>query len=193
MSIFKFFDLRLYWYFKTIVFYRWFFNRFHITSYIGTPLFLKNCSKISIMKKVRIFAGSRIELHGNEAELIIDENTSIGHNFHLICGGKMKIGKNTTIASNVFINDIDSDYNEVNKSTMDQTQIIKQTLIGDYCFIGVGSTIQAGTKLGKNVIVGSNSFVKGNIPDYSIIGGVPAKILKIYDNKLNKWIKIKEI
>ena len=58
------------------------------------------------MKKVRIFAGSRIELHGKEAELIIKENTSIGHNFHLICGGKMTIGNNTTIASNVFVNDI---------------------------------------------------------------------------------------
>jgi acetyltransferase-like isoleucine patch superfamily enzyme len=157
---------------------------------MGTPLFLKNCSKISIMKKVRIFAGSRIELHGKEAELIIKENTSIGHNFHLICGGKMTIGNNTTIASNVFVNDIDSDYNQINKSTMDQTQIIRETSIGDYCFIGVGSTIQAGTKLGKNVIVGSNSFVKGNFPDYSIIGGVPAKIIKIYDNKTKTWKKI---
>lgn len=144
------------------------------------------------MKKVRIFAGSRIELHGKDAELIIKENTSIGHNLHLVCGGKMVIGSNTTISSNVFINDIDSDYNEVNTSTMNQTQIVKQTIIGDYCFIGVGSSIQAGSKLGKNVIVGANSFVKGNFPDYSIIGGVPAKILKIYDSKLNKWIKIKE-
>ena len=69
----KYFDKRLFWFIKTHLLYRWFFNELHITSYIGTPLFLKGCSNITIKKKVRIFVGSRIELHGDQAKLTINE------------------------------------------------------------------------------------------------------------------------
>lgn len=188
----KYFDKRLFWFIKTHLLYRWFFNEFHITSYMGTPLFLKRCSNIKIKKKVRIFVGSRIELIGDQAKLIINENTSIGHNMHLICGGEIIIGKNTTISSNVFINDIDFDYSKIDISVMDQKQIVKKTSIGDNCFIGFGTSIQAGTILGKNVIVGANSFVRGSFPDYTIIGGVPAKILKMYDHTTKEWVPYKK-
>lgn len=59
-------------------------------------------------------------------------------------------------------------------------------------FIGFGTSIQAGTILGKNVIVGANSFVRGSFPDYTIIGGVPAKILKIYDHTTKEWVPYKK-
>tara|TARA_A100001011_G_C14291417_1_gene836383 strand:+ start:377 stop:946 length:570 start_codon:yes stop_codon:yes gene_type:complete len=188
----KYFDIRLYWYAKSQLIYRWFFKEFHISSYFGTPLFLKGSRRIHISKRVRVFAGSRIELHGNKSKLIIEENTSIGHNLHLVCGGKIVIGKNTTISSNVFINDIDNDYLEINKSIMEQKQIVKETYIGENSFIGFGSSIQAGTILEKNVIVGANSFVKGHFPKYSVIGGVPAKILKIYNHKTKKWESVEK-
>ncbi len=183
----RFLDKRLYWYLKSQLLYRWIFKSFGYYSYLGTPLFLKNTKKIEIKNKVRIFPGARIELYNKNSKLIINENISIGHNLHLICGGEIIIGKNTTIASNVFINDMDNDYSELGKSIMEQKQIIKRTRIGENCFIGFSSSIQAGTILGNNVIVGSNSFVKGKYPDNCVIGGVPAKILKRYNFETNEW------
>ena len=49
--------------------------------------------------------------------------------------------------------------------------------IGKYTFIGPHSTIQAGTNIGIGCIIASHSLVKGDFPDFSIIGGIPAKII----------------
>jgi len=54
----------------------------------------------------------------------------------------------------------------------------------------MGVAIQAGTVLGKQCIVGANSVVRGVFPDYSVIAGVPARIIKRFNFDKNKWEKI---
>ena len=50
----------------------------------------------------------------------------------------------------------------------------------------------AGTTLGKQCIVGANSVVKGNYPDYCVIVGAPAKIVKKYNMERCIWQKTNE-
>ena len=49
--------------------------------------------------------------------------------------------------------------------------------------------IQAGTILGKQCIVGANSVVRGTFPDYCVIVGAPARIVKRYDEPSKQWRK----
>jgi len=49
--------------------------------------------------------------------------------------------------------------------------------IGAWCFVGPHTVIEAGTRLGKGCLVESHSRVRGNFPDFSVIGGVPARVL----------------
>jgi acetyltransferase-like isoleucine patch superfamily enzyme len=49
--------------------------------------------------------------------------------------------------------------------------------IGKYSFIGPHSTVMPGTIIGKGSLVHAYSYVKGEFPDFSIIGGNPAKVL----------------
>jgi len=102
------------------------------------------------------------------------------------------IGANTTISGNVFVTNMDHDYTEIGKHILEQKHIVKETVIGENCFIGYGAVIQAGTKLGRHCVVGSNAVVRGEYPDYSIIVGVPAKIVKIFDFAQNEWSKYNE-
>lgn len=67
---------------------------------------------------------------------------------------------------------------------------IKETKIGENCFIGIGVAIQAGTILGKQCVVGSNSVVRGEFPDYCVIVGAPARIVKKYNFETQRWEKI---
>jgi acetyltransferase-like isoleucine patch superfamily enzyme len=55
----------------------------------------------------------------------------------------------------------------------------------------MGSAIMAGTRLGKQCIVGANSVVKGEFPDYCVIVGAPAKIVKKYNFETQEWEKVK--
>ena len=68
--------------------------------------------------------------------------------------------------------------------------IVKDTIIGENCFIGYGVAIQAGTKLGKQCIVGANAVVRGDFPDYSVIAGVPAKIIRKYNFDTKTWDRV---
>lgn len=158
--------------------------------YMGKPVLISGRDKVSIGNKVRIQPGLRLEVFAN-GTVEIKENTSIGQNFHCTSAGRLVIGKNVTILGNTFVTNIDHEYKKIDVHIMEQPMIVKDTIIGDNCFIGYGAAIQAGTKLGKQCIVGTNAVVRGEFPDYCVIVGIPAKIIKIYDPQKNEWISIK--
>ena len=54
-------------------------------------------------------------------------------------------------------------------------------VIGSGCWLGTGSIILPGTRLGRNVVVAGGAVVRGDIPDHSVVAGVPAKIVRSYD------------
>jgi acetyltransferase-like isoleucine patch superfamily enzyme len=180
---------KLCWFFRAIL-YKFIFGRLIFPSYIGKPIFIKGYTKIFIGKRVRIFPGVRIEVHGQNSKLIIEDNVGIGQNVHITTGSILRIGKSSTILANVFITDIDHDYTELNIPILEQENIIKKTVIGENCFIGIGAAIQAGTILGKQCIVGANSVVRGTFDDYTVIVGNPAKPIKKYNFEFKKWEKI---
>jgi len=129
-----------------------------------------------------------METH-QKGTIIFEDGISIGQNLHIVSGGKLLIGSNTTISSNVLITNIDHGYEIIDVHIMQQPIQIKETIIGSNCFIGAGVMILPGTHLGKQCIVGSNSVVKGKFPDYSVIVGAPAKVVKHYDCQLHEWVK----
>jgi acetyltransferase-like isoleucine patch superfamily enzyme len=54
--------------------------------------------------------------------------------------------------------------------------------IGKYSFIGPHATIMPGTKIGKGCLIVAYSYVKGDFPDFSIIGGNPASVIGTTNN-----------
>ena len=179
---------KIFWILRGLI-YKPFFGKFGLPSYIGKPVFIGNFKRIFIGKRVRIFPGARIEVIGDDASIVFEENISIGQNLHITSASQLVIGKNTTILESVMITNIDHDYQQIAKSIWEQKLILKETQIGENCFIGYGAVIQAGTILGKQCIVGSNAVVRGTFPDYCVIVGIPAKIVKRYDALSGIWKK----
>lgn len=181
---------KIWWGLKSL-FYSFFFKKFSFPSYLGTPIFLYGTSRVEINRRVRIYPGVRIETHNNGV-IVFEENVSIGQNFHITSAGYLVIGKHTTISGNTFITNIDHEYQEIGKHILDQPMIVKETSIGENCFIGYGVAIQAGTILGKHCVVGANSVVRGKFPDYCVIVGAPARIVKKYNLESQEWEKYKD-
>lgn len=179
--------IKLIWVLRAIL-YKPFFGKFGFVSYLGKPLFIKGSKNIFIGKKVRIFPNFRIEAHG-QGRIVIEDNTAIQQNVHITSASNLVIGSSSTILANTFITNIDHEYEEIGKHILDQPMRIKETTIGENCFIGYGVAIQAGTVLGKQCIVGANSVVRGTFPDYCVIAGVPAKIVKRFNPKSGMWEK----
>lgn len=177
---------KIFWILRGLI-YKPFFGKFGFPSYIGKPVYIGNFKRIFIGKKVRILPGARIEVVDKKSSIVFEDNISVGQNFHITSAGNLIIGKNTTFAENIMVTNIDHDYQEIDKHILDQKHIVKETKIGENCFVGYGAVIQSGTILGKQCIVGANAVVRGIFPDYSVIVGIPAKIVKRYDEKSKTW------
>jgi acetyltransferase-like isoleucine patch superfamily enzyme len=179
----------LYYKLKTQLFYKLFFQKIGRKSVIKKPLILKNVDKISIGKGVFIRDGIRMESIEN-GRINIGDNVSFGQNCHITAYQNISIGKNTLISFNAVIMDNDHEYREIDKHILHEQGILSEEVyIGENCFIGNGAKIQIGSRLGKQCIVGASSLVKGTFPDYSVIVGIPAKIVKRYSLKSKQWEK----
>jgi len=119
--------------------------------------------------------------------IIIHKNVSIQQNCHITCAERIEIGANTAIANNVTITDIDHPYNDISIPIERQPLIIKPVFIGKDCKIYNNAVILQGTHIGNHCVVGANSVVKGVFPDYSIIVGCPARIVKRFNQDTNSW------
>lgn len=178
---------KLWWWLFTQTFLR--VRIFHIgfSSYIASPLFILNGKGIKIARRVRIFPGSRMETHA-AGRIIINENVSIGQHFHITSAQcNLTIGANTTILGSVFVTNIDHEYRQIGIHILEQPYIVSETHIGENCFIGYGAAIQAGTVLGRQCVIGAHSVVRGIYPDYCVIVGAPARIIKRYNPATKCW------
>lgn len=177
------------------VFYSLTFKHFGKYSQIIKPIRIFGKKHISIGSRVSILNNARIEVITNWNEkkykphIYIGDRVSIGQNFHLTAADKLIIGEDVTILGNVFITDIDHDYKKIGTNILNQELIISHTEIGDNSFIGFGASIQAGTVLGKQCIVGTNAVVRGKFDDYSVIVGAPARVVKKYNPITGIWEK----
>ena len=124
-----------------------------------------------------------------QPNIVFEDGVSL-QRCHIIAGDSLIIGKNSTISFDVMITNIEHEYQNVEAPIIRQPLNVKKTVIGENCFIGCGAKIQAGTILGKHCIVGANSVVRGKFPDYCVIAGVPAKVVKCYSSLLKVWQRV---
>ena len=180
---------KLWWMFVTQLFLRLRFRRIGWRTYVAAPIFILGGRNITVGRDVRIFPHSRFEAH-DKGKIVIEDDVSVGQNFHITSSGmRLVVGSHTTISANVMITNIDHEYREIGKHILRQPLLVRKTTIGENCFIGTGVMIQAGTVLGKQCIVGANSVVRGAFPDYCVIVGAPARIVKRYDPQREGWYK----
>jgi acetyltransferase-like isoleucine patch superfamily enzyme len=167
------------------------FRQFGKNSRIYFPLQINGRSNISIGINVTIAYKTwlaALSLTGaSECILEIGDGSAIGNFNHIYSTKKIIIGKKVLTADKVYISDNLHSYEDITKSIIDQPiKQIGEVIIGDGTWIGENVSI-IGSCIGKNCVIGANSVVTKNIPDYSIAIGNPAKIIKRYNNELGQW------
>lgn len=111
-------------------------------------------------------------------ELIIGENVGIAANAFIAMRGTITIGDNTIFGPGVSIHAENHNFSDLNKPIRKQGATRKEVTIGKDCWIGSKAVILDGVNIGNHVIVAAGAVVTKDVPDYAIVGGVPAKIIK---------------
>ncbi|AQS38845.1 acetyltransferase (isoleucine patch superfamily) [Shewanella psychrophila] len=110
------------------------------------------------------------------AHTLIENDVTIGDNVTVKSG--VYIWDGITIEDNVFIGPCVAFTNDKTPRSKQYPEMFLKTVIKNGASLGANSTILPGIVLGQNCMVGAGAVVTKDVPDYAVVVGNPAKILK---------------
>lgn len=131
-----------------------------------------------------------ITISGKISQFKIDSTSHLKSNTFIECSGGVSIGKYFHTGRGLTIFSSNHNYDSDISIPYDDSDLFSSVVIGDFVWCGSNVTIMPGVNIGEGVVVGGGAVVTKNVPDYAVVGGNPAKIIKYRD--IAKFMKLKE-
>lgn len=139
--------------------------------FFTTGVKIDSNATLKVLGQFKIYSGSVVAVYD---KAFLQLGSGYINNFGDIhCFNKITIGENVLISSNVSIRD--SDNHMINNQ---KESVSAPIIIGNNVWIGMRSTILKGVTIGEGAIVAAGSIVTRNVPPYSLVAGIPAKVIK---------------
>ena len=152
---------------------------------LGNNVFLDNNVVLQLSEE-------HLKYGSQKPKVEIEDKVTIGLGTMISAAEHILIKKNVLISQHCFIVDHNNEYKDVNTPIRFQgIRNVKPVVINEGAWIGANTTICSGVTIGKNSVIGANSVLKKDVPDYAVAAGVPTKIIKRYDEKSKTWKRYK--
>ncbi len=156
------------------------FNLYGPVKYVPSPIgdvlrrlilsfFMKSMGKVRVYEGVTIWYPDRIQ---------VGDDTTLNEFVYVSGYGGVKIGSGVRIGHRTSIISSDHDISDPSVRVKDSGLTSAPVDIGDDVFIGCNVTILMGVRIGKGAVIAAGSVVTRDVPEFTIAGGVPAKVLK---------------
>lgn len=137
---------------------------------------LKGSSDVNIGKNGQIKRASRIQCINGK--VTFGDYCALGERAEINCENvEVKIGNFVRIAAEVFITTNNHKFDDLDKPIFRQGKEHESIIIGNDVWIGRRAMLLAGVKIGDGVVIAAGAVVTKDVPSYSVVGGVPAKII----------------
>lgn len=138
--------------------------------YFPSELKLAERSSITVDGHFYLFTGFHLAI--NEGAKLTLGSGYINNNATIDCFESIHIGHGVAISSGVTIRDSD------NHTINDNSVITAPIIIEDNVWVGLNATILKGVRIGRGSVVAAGAVVTTDVPENTLVGGVPAKIIK---------------
>lgn len=139
--------------------------------------FLRHPELINIGDKVLIKEGARICPTNPQAQISIGNWTTVGHHSFMFISNQLKIGDNCLIAPFCYF--VDSDHGlDRNELIRLQPLTTEPIVLGSDVWLGAGVVVTKGVTIGNGAVAAAGSIVTQDIPDYAIVRGAPATVIR---------------
>lgn len=165
---------------------------------IRRPFYLRGKPRVSFGRGFTTGYRCRIEAFGNGrgdrvTKISFGKNCHLGDNVHIAAVERVSIGDNFLAASKVFISDSShGNYGPADPCSPDtdpsaRPLISSPVRIGDNVWVGENACILSGVTIGDGAVIGANAVVTRDVPENTIVTGIPARPLKHYDESDGTW------
>ena len=144
----------------------------------------------------QIFLDDDVELCVNKTmesvtpRLIIGNRVHFGKMNRIGCDNKIVIEDDVLFAPHVHVSDRNHGFEDIHVPISRQNVTSKgPVVIGAETWLGFGCQVMSGVKIGRHCVIAAGAVVVTNVPDYCVVGGNPARILKQYNQETHKWEK----
>lgn len=121
--------------------------------------------------------------------LVISDGCVLGHYNEIYSTSDILLEKDVLTADRVYISDNFHGYEDPEVPIIQQPILQnRKVCIGEGSWLGVNVCVMGAT-IGKHCVVGANSVVIHDVPDYCVVVGAPARIVKRYDFAAKQWRK----
>lgn len=145
--------------------------------YIGKHCSLKGKHHITLEDFVTVVPMPK---SGRGGVIRIGEGSEIGERCRISIANSLEIGERVLFSPNVYITDCDHEYHNVDVPVIDQGIVQKgqKVSVGEGSYIGINAVIVGNVRIGKHCVIGANSVVTKDVPDYCVAVGSPARVIK---------------
>ena len=109
-------------------------------------------------------------------DVVIGDHTRIG--IHNTIIGPVCIGSHVNLAQGITVTALNHNFEETDKRIDEQGISTKPVVIGDDVWIGANAVVLPGVTIGSHCVVAAGAVVTKDVPAHSLVGGVPAKLIK---------------
>jgi acetyltransferase-like isoleucine patch superfamily enzyme len=121
--------------------------------------------------------GTKIRCHEGSVE--IGPKTVLGQEVTISAYRRVRIGEQCIVADRAMFIDFDHGVAEVDRPIREQGIYMRDVEVGSNCWIGYNACVLRGVTIGDNAIVGANAVVTDDVPANAVVGGVPAKVIRM--------------
>jgi lipopolysaccharide O-acetyltransferase len=151
-------------------------------SVIQLPVRLRGPARIAVGDGVFIGSGSWLQVEGEEhgdVVISIGEGTSIVGGCVISAALSVRVGERVLMARNVYIADHMHAFEDVGEAVLEQgIDRVAPVEICDGAWLGQNVVVGPGVRIGRGAVVGSNSVVLDDVPDYAVAVGAPARVIR---------------
>ena len=130
---------------------------------------------------------------GNNIRIRIGKCVLIGRQSVISTGGYLEIGDYCLFAPRVYVSDVDHLFVDIAKPVIEQGVTLNRNLtIEENCWLGINVVVSGNITVGRGSVVAANSVVLQDIPPFSVVAGIPAKVVKMYDFSIKLWKRVRD-
>ena len=163
---------------------------------VRRPVFLRGRRHAQFGRGLTTGYSCRFDLGGGSSTgitLTVGRNCHLGDNVHIVATERVTIGDNCLMASKIFISDTSHGSYQGDVQSSPDTAPNSRPLharpvaIGANVWIGENVCVLPGVSIGDGAIINANAVVTKDVPPASIVAGIPARVVKHWDEGSKKW------